>query len=270
VDRFFPRLFISIILVTLFWAVIYICPDWVYCIVVSIMIAIGQYEFFRMVSKRGYFVYKYFGTIAGALIPFVIFAGLHMPELKNLETLLIVIAGLFALILQFIRKDDSNDHIVSTAITVFALFYIGWFFSFMVKIKFLPEGSNLVAYLIIVTKAADMGAYSIGRIFGRTELIPRISPKKTKEGTVGGILVGAVLSVVFGRFLTDFSIVHLLILGIVFPVLGQIGDLAESLIKRNCEVKDSGTYLMGIGGMLDLIDSLLFTAPVFFFYLKTF
>jgi len=101
-------------------------------------------------------------------------------------------------------------------------------------------------------------------------LIPRISPNKTKEGTVGGILVSLVLALALGRILTGFSFLHLFVLALVLSILGQIGDLAESLIKRDYRVKDSGNSVVGIGGVLDLIDSLLFTAPVFYFYIKTF
>ncbi|MFH1552037.1 MAG: phosphatidate cytidylyltransferase [Candidatus Omnitrophota bacterium] len=101
-------------------------------------------------------------------------------------------------------------------------------------------------------------------------LFPGSVQKKTKEGTIGGILMSLVVAVVAGRFLTGFSLLHLFALGIILATLGQVGDLAESLIKRDCNVKDSGSYLAGIGGVLDLIDSLLFTAPVFYFYVKTF
>jgi phosphatidate cytidylyltransferase len=231
-----------------------------------LFVGLGQFEFFRMVQNRGVFVYKYFGIIIGSLIPVVIFVGNSYPGLNNLEPLLIVLATLFALTLQFARKDGKHDHFISSALTLFSLFYIGWFFSFFVKIKFLENGSNLVAFLVIVTKSADMGAYFVGSRIGKTELIPRISPKKTKEGTFGGILTSVLVSVTLGRLLTGFSLPHLFTAGLLLSVIGQIGDLAESLIKRDCGVKDSGGYLADIGGVLDVIDSLLFTAPVFYFY----
>ena len=126
-----------------------------------------------------------------------------------------------------------------------------------------------MAFLVIITKMTDIGAYLIGSRLGRTELIPRISPKKTKEGTLGGIIVSVVVSMTLGQVLTGFSVLHLFIIGLILSIIGQTGDLAESLIKRDCNVKDSGGYVAGIGGMLDLIDSLLFTAPVFYFYIST-
>jgi phosphatidate cytidylyltransferase len=250
--------------------IVYVLPNWTYCLVITFLIAMGLFEFFRMVEKRDIFVYKYFGTVMGALIPIVIFMGDSFLDLKNLEPLLIVAACLFAFTLQFIRRDNARDHLVSTALTLFSLFYISWFFSFFIKIKLLDNGANLIMFLVLVTKTADIGAYVIGRRYGKSELIPRISPNKTKEGAIGGIASSVVMAVILGGFLTKFSISHLFILGIVMAVLGQVGDLAESLIKRDCNVKDSGSYLAGIGGVLDLIDSLLFTAPVFYFYIKMF
>lgn len=269
-DKFIRRTIASIILTAFSWGVIYYLPNWCYVLVIMGFIALGQVDFFRMVKSRNIFVYEYFGTIVGTLIPLVIYLGGYFPEFKNLEPLLIVVASLLAFILQFIRRDNAHDHLISMALTLFSLLYIGWFFSFLVKIKLLENGSNLVFFLVFVTKSADIGAYLVGSRFGRTELIPRISPKKTKEGTIGGILLSLVVAIVLGRFLTDFSFPHLLILGIVLAVLGQVGDLAESLIKRDCGTKDSGSYFSSIGGSLDLIDSLLFTAPAFYFYVKTF
>jgi phosphatidate cytidylyltransferase len=208
--------------------------------------------------------------VVGSLIPVAIFLGYGLPELKNLEPFLIVVASLMALTLQFIRKDNARDHLVSVALTLFSLFYIAWFFSFFVKLRFLDNGANLIVFLIAVTKGADIGAYLVGSRFGKRELIPRISPKKTVEGTLGGILFSVIIALTAGRSLTDFSVMHLFGLGIMLAVLGQVGDLAESLIKRDCSVKDSGPSLSAIGGVLDVIDSLLFTAPIFYFYVKTF
>ncbi len=264
------RTVVTLILAAFVGVVIYVFPNWLFCLVIALFVVVGQFEFFRLVENRKIFVYKYFGTVVGGLIPIVIFLGNDLPEVKNLEPLLIVVASLLAFILQFIRRDNARDHLVSMALTLFSLFYISWFFSFFVKLKLLENGANLVAFLVLVTKSTDIGAYLIGGRFGRNELIPRISPKKTKEGTLGGILLSVVVAVTVGRLLTPFSSFHLFALGVILATLGQVGDLAESLIKRDCDAKDSALYLAGIGGVFDLIDSLLFTAPVFYFYVKTF
>jgi len=270
VNKLLRRTIVSLILVAIVIAVIYLSPGWLFCGVVVLFVAFAQFEFFRMVENRNIFVYKYFGTIVGSLVPVVIFMEEVFFGLKNLETLLIILACLFMFTLQFIRRDNARDHLVSISVTLFSLFYISWFFAFFVKLRLLDNGANLVAFLILVTKGTDIGAYLGGTRFGKNELIPRISPNKTREGTLLGLLVGFLLSVTIGRFLTHFSLLNACLMGVILPVIGQAGDLAESLIKRDCNVKDSGPYLADIGGSLDLIDSLLFTAPVFYFYVKTF
>ena len=266
--KFLMRAVVSIFLLVLVYFVVYVFPAWAFCGVISLFIGLGLVDFFRMVENRKVFVYKYFGTIIGVLLPIVIMLGYYYPLTRNLEPLLAALASFFALTLQFLRKDNARDHLISTALTVFALFYVSWFFSFFLKIRMLENGSNLVAFVIIATKSADMGAYLVGSLIGKHELLPRISPKKTREGTIGGIIISVILSVWLGRMLTGFSIGNLVFIGALLAILGQVGDLAESLIKRDCNVKDSGAYLGGIGGMLDLIDSLIFTAPIFYYYVK--
>lgn len=264
------RAVMTLALIAMAAVVTYFVPTWVFCTVIAVFVAVGQFEFFKLVEKRGIFVYKYFGTIVGAMIPFIVFFGNTHPELENVAPIIIVVTSLLVLTLQFTRRDNARDHLISTSLTMFSLFYISWFFSFFVALRCMPNGANLVAFLILVTKSADVGAYLIGSRLGRSDLIPRISPKKTKEGTLGGILTSVIVALIFGPVLTGFSFLHLFILGIILATLGQVGDLAESLIKRDCSVKDSGKQFSEIGGMLDLIDSMLFTAPVFYFYVKMF
>jgi phosphatidate cytidylyltransferase len=184
-----------------------------------------------------------------------------------LEPFFIVIACLFIFVLQFIRRDSANA-VSSIAVTLFGLLYIAWFFSFFVKLKFMPDGALMVAFVVLVTKMGDVGAYLVGSTIGKRSLIPRISPQKTVEGTMGGIVFSLVSAIASKTYLSGFPYSHLVALGILLGLLTLIGDLAESLLKRDCGVKDSGSALSGFGGMLDLIDSLLFTAPIFYFYVE--
>jgi phosphatidate cytidylyltransferase len=157
------------------------------------------------------------------------------------------------------------------SVTLFGILYISWFFSFIIKIKYLPHGAGLAAFLIAVTKGGDMGAYVIGSIFGKHALIPRISPKKSVEGLIGGLLISMGIAVCAAPFLSHYiKFYHFLILGLMLGVLGQLGDLAESLIKRDCGVKDASMAFPGLGGALDVLDSLLFATPVFYFYSRMF
>ncbi|MBN1353287.1 MAG: phosphatidate cytidylyltransferase, partial [Candidatus Omnitrophica bacterium] len=252
-DNIARRIATALLIVLFSGITVFVLPNWFFCLVTTLFIGLALYEFFSIVENKGLFVYKYFGITAGTLIPVGIC--LHLGEgYANLEPVFIVLACLCTFVLQFARRDGAKDHLVSAAITLFALFYISWFFSFFIKIKYLPDGAKLVAFLILVTKMNDVGAYFIGRKFGKNLLIKRISPRKTREGALGGLVFGVLSAVVCKFFLIDLSVGHLIFLGILLGITGQMGDLAESLFKRDFDVKDASGILPGLGGMLDVID----------------
>jgi phosphatidate cytidylyltransferase len=151
---------------------------------------------------------------------------------------------------------------------------VPWLLNFIQKICYFPhvEGQYYLLYFILLTKFSDMGAYVVGSLIGRHKMIPRISPGKTWEGFAGAILVSTGASLVFVHFLgghmAGMNINHAIVLGIILSSTAVIGDLIESLFKRECGAKDSGNVLPGIGGILDLLDSLLFNAPIMYLYLR--
>lgn len=259
------RMITSIIIVTLVTLVIFFFPNWVFALLASVMIGLALIEFFALVERKNIFVYKYLGVIIGMCVPIMLYFQMGGEGYFTLEPFVIVIACLFIFVLQFTRR-DSSQALVSIAVTLFGLLYIAWFFSYFLKLKFLHNGAYLVAFLVLVTKMGDVGAYLVGNAAGKHALIPRISPHKTIEGTIGGLLFSVMSAVASRSYLPDFSYAHLVVLGILLGILAQVGDLAESLLKRDSGVKDSGAVFSGFGGMLDLIDSLLFTAPIFYFY----
>lgn len=242
-------------------------PNWAFTLLAMAMVGIALWEYFAMAETKGFIVYKYFGVCIGMLIPFIVFIQKGLEGYFALEPFVIVIACLFTFVLQFTRR-ESSQALASIAVTMFGLLYISWSFSFFVRLKFMPNGALLAAFVILVTKMGDVGAYLIGSSLGRRNLIPRISPHKTVEGTIGGLVFSLVTAVLCGIYMPVFSLWHLIVLGLLLGVLAQVGDLAESLLKRDCGVKDSGSMLPGFGGMFDLIDSLLFTTPIFFFYVE--
>jgi len=260
------RILTSVLIVTLVALVIFFFPNWVFAALAMVMIGIGLAEFFSLAERKGIVVYKHFGVVIGMCVPLIIFFQMGGEGYFTLEPFFIVIACLFIFVLQFIRR-DSSQALMSIAVTLFGLLYIAWFFSFFIKLKFLHNGALLVAFLILVTKMGDVGAYLVGNAVGRHNLIPRISPHKTVEGTVGGLVFSVMSAAASKSFLPDFPYGHLIVLGVLLGILAQVGDLAESLLKRDSGVKDSGSALSGFGGMLDLIDSLLFTTPIFYFYI---
>jgi phosphatidate cytidylyltransferase len=163
--------------------------------------------------------------------------------------------------------------------TVFGIVYTVIFFGFLVKlIYFYPgqpmKGCMLMLFLIMVTKFSDMGAYAVGVLFGKHKMIPHISPAKSWEGFagsfMGSFLAASLLLWLMPADLAPLNWMHGLILAPLLCATAVTGDLAESVLKRCVSIKDSGHKLPGIGGILDLTDSLLFTAPVFYFYLCAF
>lgn len=261
------RLITSALVTTLVALVIFFSPNWIFTLLASAMIGMGLKEFFSLAEKKNIVVYKYFGICTGMLIPIIIYFQKGYEGYFTLEPFIIVIACLFIFVLQFTRR-DSFQSLASIAVTLFGLLYIAWLFSFFVKLKFMPQGALLISFVILVTKMGDVGAYFVGNAAGKHSLIPRISPHKTVEGTIGGLIFSVLTAVLSKFYLPSFPMGHLIVLGLLLGVLAQVGDLAESLLKRDCGVKDSGTILSGFGGILDLIDSLLFTAPIFYFYVE--
>lgn len=265
-----PRFVSSILLIIFCYLVIFVFPNWFFTLVVMSFIAVGLYEFFSLVEKKGIPVYKYFGVFVGAMIPLSIY--LRFEPTRGWELAFITALCLLLFILQFVRRESAHA-IVGVSTTLFAILYVAWFFSFFLKLKLLgddtfADGSRLVAYLLLVTKSGDMGAYFVGTYFGRHALIARISPKKSVEGAFGGFVFSLAASMLCKFLIPQLEYFHLVILGILLGALAQVGDLSESLIKRDCGVKDSSVFFPGLGGVLDIIDSLLFTAPVFYFYVR--
>jgi phosphatidate cytidylyltransferase len=262
------RFISSIVLIGLCAAAIMVKP--IFAVVVLAVTVLGLYEFFTMLEKKGISIFKYFGVGMGAIIPASIL--FHFELTKGWELLFIVVAFLFLIIMQFKRR-ENHGAVVGISTTIFGILYVAWFFSFLIKIRFLPGGSGLVVAVLVMTKLGDIGAYFVGSAIGRTPLIPRISPKKSVEGALGGLLFSVIGAMACKTAMPDsFSFLHLALVGICMGILAQLGDLSESLIKRDCGIKDSANLIPGFGGILDVIDSLLFTAPVFYFYmtLKTF
>jgi len=174
---------------------------------------------------------------------------------------------------------DTRQAIRNIVGTLLGFIYVAFFWSFFVRLYMTggaAEPTRVAFYLLLAVKWGDGGAYLIGSRFGKHRLAPAISPKKSWEGLLGGILFSCVVGVIWwalsggtlGQY--SFPLYHALILGIVLPIVGTAGDLVESMFKRAVNVKDSGAIAHGMGGMLDMIDSLLFTAPFMYIYIQFF
>ena len=256
------RIISSAVLIAIICAVIF--SRFLCGLAVVLFIIVGLYEYFVMLEKKGINIYKYFGIGMGTIIPLSIM--FRFEPTKNWELLFIVLALLFLILMQF-KRVSSSGVIVDISTTLFGILYVSWFFSFLIKIRYLDSGLAFLAALLIITKLGDIGAYLVGSNLGKHPLIPRISPKKTIEGSLGG-LVFSIIGALFCNVFLGFDYLQIILLGLGLGILGQLGDLSESLLKRDCQVKDSGNLFPGMGGVLDEIDSLLFAAPVFYFYLS--
>ena len=252
--------------------VLFRAPLWVFAVVTVAFIGLGLNEFFALVERKGIVIERWIGLGVGLSIPLSIYVSFEPT--KGWELLFMVLAFLTLFLLQ-LRRKDSSQAIVGVSTALFGIFYVSWCFSFLIKLRFvegpgLPGGQWWVALLLLATKGGDIGAYVVGSLLGRHSLLPRISPSKTWEGAAGGLLFSVAAALAFRPVFSGVAWPVLLVFGLLLGILGQLGDLSESLIKRDCQVKDSGRLLPGMGGILDVLDSLLFTAPIGYFYVRKF
>ena len=282
---FLRRLITSVILWTVILAALFsgssLVSDGVFLLIIVFLALAGLAEFYGLAAKRGLACFKWCGLIGGALLMVGTFLELigkigtqgSPARVNDFETGFIILFVLGLCLRQLVSKSNVAG-ITAIATTLLGLMYVPWLLNFIQKINFFPnvEGKYFLLYFILVTKFSDMGAYSVGSLIGRHKMIPRISPGKTWEGFVGAIVVSTAASLVFVHFfggkMAGMNYLHATILGIVLSVTAVIGDLIESLFKREAGVKDSGGLFPGIGGILDLLDSLLFNAPIMYLYLR--
>lgn len=245
-------------------------------------------EYFRMLRGASIKCFPQFGMIVSVAYCAYLYLGFlrgknSIPENVDAFAIFVVIAGSFAL--QMRNPIRGIESLRSIAATLFGYVYIVFLFNFTARVTFLIPSTNqvqgmvgssgafLLLWLLAVTKFTDMGAYIVGSMVGRHKMIPHVSPGKTWEGFGGALLFSQIAACgLYALFPVQLAFFkewgHVVFLGFILAVLAVIGDLAESVVKRALNAKDSGKMLPGIGGSLDLIDSICFTAPALYFYLK--
>ncbi len=243
-------------------------------IFVGALSAAAAWEFRRLSAEKGIAVHRL--SIWGcAAVTASFFVGYELLYLYFLPAAVFAAAMLLLFVVHFRATEGA---IADLATGCFALAYIGIPLGMILGIIYVPmaqDGRIWAAYLIVLTKAADIGAYFMGSLLGRHKLASKISPAKTIEGAVAGFALTLGASVAFYMLGSQFpnlrfylTLREALVLGALIGVAGQIGDLAESLLKRDANKKDSN-LLPGLGGVLDAVDSLLFTAPIIYLYLAS-
>lgn len=240
-------------------------PHWTWWLLVSISASIGIWElhgiFFRDPLPLKWRILSFCVTLSMPMATF-----LWGIQGINLALLISVFAAFFLMMLSSPRDPEEIGRI---AHLVLAWLYIPYMLSHLLLIGGFTEGRFWIVFVLGVIVAGDAGAYHTGVALGRHKLCEKVSPKKTVEGSLGGlaasILIGLILGVLFSR---RTGIGQLLFFGLLIALSGQIGDLIESMIKRNCGKKDSSTLLPGHGGILDRLDSLLFSFPLMWLLLQ--
>lgn len=257
--------------------------DYVFLLAMVLLAGLGLLEFYGLAAKRGLGCFKYWGVTGGVLLMVGTFLNLTgllgtsgaPARVNDFEASFLIVFVLGLCLCQlFSRRHPAG--LLTIALTLLGLMYVAWLLNFVQKINFFfypgTAGCYYLLFFIVITKFSDTGAYAVGSLIGRHKLCPRISPAKTWEGFVGAIAISTLASLLLAHFLGQklpgMNWVHALILGVVLGMGAVVGDLIESLFKREAGAKDSGSFFPGIGGILDLLDSLLFNAPIMYLYLR--
>ena len=268
--------------------------DWPLAALLAITSALGAWELFRIARAAGLDPLDNIGIGLAGILPLIVharFLRLYEPAGRIGPLSIAAITVLALLAIAIWARGVNGKPLSAVAVTAFGIAYTGGMLSYGYAIRYhdyasaplsttarvvLPAGGLLLLLPVLVTWASDIGAYAVGRAMGRHKLIPSVSPGKTIEGSIGGLVASMLVAVVYTMYVLhprshlDFHWAPLgaIAFGALVSVAAQVGDLAESLLKREAGVKDSSNLLPGHGGILDRFDSLLFVMPVSFVLLN--
>ena len=258
--------------------------------IVMLLNIVGLLEFYGMVEESSLPRFKWLGLAGGVTLvstQFIYLSGLAKAQLGEptmggaVELELGVFAVLLlALLVRRVFAHPAPPLFSMVGHTMLGVLYVSWLLGFLLKIYFIatPTGAGFdpgycLLFFILATKCSDIGAFLLGSMIGRHKMIPKVSPAKTWEGLVGALLLSTTAAMLMAHYwgaakLGCMTPLDAAALGPLLGVGAVLGDLVESVLKRDSGVKDSGSFFPGIGGILDLLDSLLFNAPLMFLYLR--
>jgi phosphatidate cytidylyltransferase len=269
-----PILILSIILPYLLPQ--YPQANWLFLVIAALALGAGLFEFFSLTKKlelKADAAIAYLGA-AAFFVAFLFDAPAKAPDLLILTFALFLI---FVLVTQTFRfQVDFSKMLAGTGVTVFGVLYIAFLGGFLISTRvgfaesLVPYlSTKLLAFFFAVVMGADTGAYYVGKNLGKHKLVPKISPGKTWEGVIGGLILSSIFAAVASAtFFPELPYKYSIPLAIVMSLVGLFGDLAESAMKRGSKTKDAASILPGHGGLLDRLDSLLFNAPVLYYFAR--
>jgi phosphatidate cytidylyltransferase len=223
----------------------------------------GLREYYHLVLPNSKGIESAVGIGLGLILSIIISSG----EMKGILLFFVIVLLILSLLFMITSKDLSST-ISKMGMALFGILFIGFLLAYVSLIRNMTHGKLWVLFLIITVWAGDISALLSGSFFGRHKLYPKISPKKTFEGLIGAILGSIILALVFALlFIPNLQKGSCILLAISLGIFGQLGDFTESMLKRSAQVKDSGTLIPGHGGMLDRLDSFLFSAPFLYYSL---
>jgi phosphatidate cytidylyltransferase len=268
-----PRLLSSTVWIGLLIATVYWSQEyWYACLTVCIVVTtLGLRELLGLMRCRGMRVFQTYTLLGGIILTAAIFFSAFPYDLPDYLILCAFYAWGLGLFVVQARQTSLDGAAQTFFASIGAMVYVVFLFGFLIRINYLEsvDGRWYVYYTFLTVYAADILAYLVGTCVGKRPLAPTISPHKTMEGAVGALLGACGASLAAQRFfLPELPVQHAVILGLLIGVFSQVGDLAESIWKRDAKVKDSGHSIPGMGGMLDMMDGLLCCAPLVFLYMK--
>ena len=269
-----PVLILSIVLP--YFLPDYAAANWLFLIIAALALSAGLFEFFTFTKKlelKADASVAYLGA-AAFFVAFLFDAPAKAPELLILTLALFLIVVLITQMFRF--QADFSKMLTGVGVTIFGVLYVVFLGGFIIAMRvgfentLVPHlSTKLLAFFFLVGMGADVGAYYIGKNFGKRKLIPKVSPNKTWEGAFGGLVLSSIFAAAASFwFFPELPVKFSIPLAIVLTVVGIIGDLAESAMKRGANVKDAASILPGHGGLLDRLDSLLFSAPILYYFAR--
>lgn len=262
------RILTAICLLPVFIFIVVWPSVWLFAALAAVAAVLAELEYFNIAKGSGFTPWKVLGVswtlafLAVALWP------------KSLQLEMVISAGFLCLIVMTIfSRLDLKLAFKTIASTIFGAFYVGFFLAYFIALKSQGDerGKDLLLLLAFTVWAGDTAAYFVGSAIGKHKLAPSISPKKSWEGAIANVAASLITAYIARlTFIQSIDGTDVIFLGAAISIIGQLGDLFESVLKRGADIKDSGSLLPGHGGILDRIDSLIFTAPVLYYYHQVF